>query len=72
MGQLLTVFPPPHREPRRFSARLAQVIATKGIEPLDMNGTLRCWTCGSRWDGAQAKPEESWWLCPCLCNAEYR
>jgi hypothetical protein len=57
-------------EPGDFSARLARVFIKRGIELFDMNGTLRCWTCGNRWDGTDVKPE--WWLCPCLCNAVYR
>jgi hypothetical protein len=70
MGQLLAVSSQTRREPERFLARLVEAFANKGIEPLDMNGTLRCWTCGSRWNAAQVEPNAFWWLCPCLCNAD--
>jgi hypothetical protein len=68
MGQVDTALSPTQREPGR--ERLAKVFIKRGIELFDMNGTLRCWTCGNRWDGTDVKPE--WWLCPCLCNAVYR
>jgi hypothetical protein len=71
MGQLHTVLSPTQSEPWQFSARLVSLFIKRGIDPLDANGSFRCWACGSSWDGAEAKPEEFWWLCPCLCNADH-
>jgi hypothetical protein len=53
-----------------FDRSVAPALAGKGVELLDMLGTLRCWTCGTTWDSAATEPPEFFWLCPGLCNAD--
>lgn len=69
MGELIRFPRNPQRQGFDLPRRIIQVLTDLGVEPLDADGTLLCWTCGLRFRPDNRNPMDLWWICPRQCNA---